>query len=109
MSASGWIGVDLDGTLAKYDGWKDGAIGEPVGEMLFRVRKWLADGVTVKCMTARASVPQEALNVRVWLDDLGLEAVEVTNVKDFAMIELWDDRAVCVEPNTGRIVGRNER
>jgi hypothetical protein len=105
MSASGWIGVDLDGTLAKYDGWKDGAIGEPVGEMLFRVRKWLSDGVRVKCFTARASVPEESAKVRAWLDSHGLEAVEVTNVKDFAMIELWDDRAVAVEPNTGRVLG----
>lgn len=109
MSVSGWIGVDLDGTLAKYDGWKDGAIGEPVPEMLFRVRKWLADGVRVKCMTARASDSAEVAKVRAWLDSHGLEAVEVTNVKDFAMVELWDDRAVCVEPNTGRIVGRNVR
>ena len=109
MSASGWIGVDLDGTLAKYDGWKDGAIGDPVPEMLFRVRKWLADGVAVKCMTARACVPEQVAAVRAWLDSHGLESVEVTNVKDFSMIELWDDRAVCVEPNTGRVVGRNGR
>ncbi len=26
---TGWIGVDLDGTLAKFDEW-DGDIGEPV-------------------------------------------------------------------------------
>ena len=109
MSVSGWIGVDLDGTLAQYDGWKDGAIGEPVGAMLFRVRKWLADGVQVKCMTARAGDLGEYDKVRAWLDSHGLEAVEVTNMKDFAMVELWDDRAVCVEPNTGRVVGRNER
>jgi hypothetical protein len=101
VTASGWIGVDLDGTLAVYDGWKDGAIGEPVPGMLFRVRKWLVDGVAVKCMTARASVPEEAAKVRAWLDSHGLEAVGVTDRKDFAMIELWDDRAVAVEPNKG--------
>ncbi len=27
--------------------------------------------------------------------------LEITNVKDFGMIELWDDRAVQVIPNTG--------
>lgn len=107
MSISGWIGVDLDGTLAHYEGWGDGSIGEPIGEMLFRVRKWIADGVTVKCMTARASDPSEAEKVRAWLDSHGLQEVSITNVKDFAMVELWDDRAVVVERNTGRVLGRN--
>ena len=37
MSLSGWIGVDLDGTLAEYHGWNGGAIGEPVPAMLARV------------------------------------------------------------------------
>lgn len=109
MSASGWIGVDLDGTLAVYDGWKDGAIGEPVPEMHFRVRKWLADGVAVRCMTARAGVPEEAAKVRAWLDAHGMSEVGITDRKDFAMIELWDDRAVAVEPNTGRVLGGGRR
>ncbi len=36
-SNSGWIGVDLDGTLAHYEGW-NGAnhIGEPLAPMLER-------------------------------------------------------------------------
>lgn len=105
MSASGWIGVDLDGTLAKYDSWRDGAIGEPVGEMLFRVRKWLEDGVEVRCMTARAGDLVEYDRTRAWLDFHGLQAVSITDRKDFAMIELWDDRAVAVEQNTGRVLG----
>ena len=29
----------------------------------------------------------------------------VTNIKDFAMVELWDDRCIRVEPNTGRVMG----
>jgi len=29
------------------------------------------------------------------------QVLEVTNVKDFGMIELWDDRAIQVESNTG--------
>lgn len=28
----------------------------------------------------------------------------ITNVKDYGCIEFWDDRAVQVEPNTGRRV-----
>jgi hypothetical protein len=101
--------VDLDGTLAVYDGWKDGLIGEPVPEMLFRVRKWLADGVMVRVVTARAGMPDEAAKVRAWLDSHELQAVAVTDRKDFAMIELWDDRAVAVEQNTGRVLGGGRR
>ena len=129
---SGWIGVDLDGTLAMYDGWKGPAlIGEPVPEMLFRVKKWLADGHTVKIFTARVSFPDvpiigkskeaaEALGrkieadiareaIRLWCKEhIGVE-LEITNVKDYGMIELWDDRAVQVEPNTGRPIGTSTR
>jgi hypothetical protein len=101
--------VDLDGTLAVYDGWKDGAIGEPVPEMLFRVRKWLADGVAVRVVTARAGVPEQVDAVRAWLDSLELHDVAITDRKDFAMIELWDDRAVAVEQNTGRVLGGGRR
>ena len=38
-AARSWIGVDLDGTLARYDGWRGlDRIGEPVPVMLARVR-----------------------------------------------------------------------
>jgi len=49
-----YIAVDLDGTLAKYDGWKDDLqIGEPVAPMVERVKGWLDEGIKVKIMTAR--------------------------------------------------------
>src|SRR4051812_46332497 len=98
---SGWIGVDLDGTLAHYDGWKNGKIGEPVPAMLARVHKWRAQGNTVKIFTARACTPELIPPIQEWLAKHGLAGLEVTNVKDFAMIELWDDRAVQVVPNKG--------
>ena len=45
MSNNGWIGVDLDGTLAYYDGWQGiDHIGEPILPMLNRVTKWLEQG-----------------------------------------------------------------
>lgn len=57
MSTSGWIGVDLDGTLAKYAGWVGpDHIGEPVALMLRRVKKWIEQGVDVRIFTARVSV-----------------------------------------------------
>lgn len=109
--SNGWIGVDLDGTLARYDGWQGHAhIGEAIPAMLARVREWCAAGQRVKIFTARVSGDQkEAQEVReavaVWLTKNGLPVLEVTCIKDFAMITLWDDRAVHVIPNTGEPLG----
>lgn len=98
----GWIGVDLDGTLACYDGWYGPAhIGEPIPAMMKRVKNWLEEGVEVRIFTARASVPAYIPFVRQWLEKQGLPALEVTNIKDFTMICLWDDRCVQVETNSG--------
>lgn len=105
---SGWIGVDLDGTLAHYDGWKGiEHIGAPIQPMLARVKTWLAEDKTVKIFTARVACAEpdrsEAVShIHDWLAKQGLPALDVTNVKDFGMVELWDDRAVQVEMNTGR-------
>jgi hypothetical protein len=98
-----WIGVDLDGTLAHYTGDKGpDYIGPPIPEMLDRVKKWLRDGQTVKIFTARASVTGDLAYVRQWLTTNGLPALEITCMKDYGLIEFWDDRAVEVIPNTGR-------
>lgn len=106
---SGWIGVDLDGTLAHYTGWKGAdQIGEPIPAMLDRVKRWLSEGRKVKLFTARASFPEQIPPVREWLDRHGLQEVEITNVKDFAMVALFDDRCVQVEMNTGRLIGVEE-
>jgi hypothetical protein len=70
--------------------------------MLERVRFWLKNGFTVKVFTARASIPEAIPPIKRWLAKHGLPELEITNVKDFAMVELWDDRAVQVVQNTGR-------
>ena len=47
--SGGWIGVDLDGTLAYYDYWRGPEhIGEPIPAMLERVQRWLAEGKDVR-------------------------------------------------------------
>ena len=105
----GWIGVDLDGTLAKYEGWSANhdQIGEPVPAMLRRVIDWLNNHEEVKIFTARASasgtdyVDQIRL-IEAWCEKHIGRKLPITNKKDFGMIELWDDRAVQVEMNTGR-------
>lgn len=110
----GWIGVDLDGTLAHYDGWKGiERIGEPVPLMLERVKTWLAEGREVRIFTARVGVakgrnPSEAMlarfHIQGWCSKhLGVE-LSITATKDMNMVELWDDRAVQVVPNTGQRV-----
>jgi hypothetical protein len=113
----GWIGVDLDGTLARYDEWVAwNVIGEPLEPMVRRVRGWLAEGHSVKIMTARVaacpgvcrltgvsfSEEDMTLAIQGWLLEHVGVALDVTCVKDVNMIELWDDRAVQVVPNTGR-------
>jgi hypothetical protein len=103
----GWIGVDLDGTLAYYDGWRgDFHIGAPVPAMLARVKVWISENKQVRIFTARASTdnPKVIEAIEEWcLLHLG-QVLPVTNQKDYQMIELWDDRCVPVEANTGRIL-----
>lgn len=100
---SGWIGVDLDATLAEYHGWNKGQIGELIPAMVSRVKKWISEGKTVKIFTARASEgdPEQISLIKAWCKFyIGVE-LEVTATKDYGMIELWDDRCVQVVPNTG--------
>jgi len=100
-----WIGVDLDGTLAEYHGWIGiHHIGKPIMPMVERVRLWIREGKKVKIFTARASEGPAAIEfIHAWLEKQGLPNLEVTNVKDFGMTELWDDRCVSVATNMGQI------
>lgn len=113
---AGWIGVDFDGTLAHYDRWRGlSHVGEPIKPMCDRVRAWLAEGKEVKIFTARISttdIPHEIVahqvrKIKTPIQNFCVrefaQTLEITNVKDFDMIELWDDRAVQVEKNTGLI------
>jgi len=109
---SGWIGVDLDGTLAHYDRWRgEMHIGEPVPEMLERVKRWLSEGRVVKIFTARVSTrdKQELTAVLGAINEWSAqhigEQLEVTCIKDYSMVCLYDDRVVQVETNTGKLIG----
>jgi hypothetical protein len=113
---SGWIGVDLDGTLARYDGWiHETHVGDPIPAMLERVRTWLDNGIEVRIVTARVAVDDVPIigdkarlssaeicrHIQDWTEKhLGVR-LPVTRKKDFGMVELWDDRCVQVIPNTG--------
>lgn len=115
-----WIGVDLDGTLAHYDGWKGvDHIGAPIEPMVKRVKQWLAEEKCVKIFTARmhhngendgnGGVIDALTPIQNWcMTHIG-QILPVTNIKDFGMIELWDDRCVQVIPNVGQPVDMNFR
>ena len=97
-----WIGVDLDGTLAHYEGWVSADhIGKPIPKMMERVKRWLLEGKRVKIFTARCAMPEQVIPISGWLRENGLPDLEVTNVKDQWMVELWDDRCIQVVRNTG--------
>lgn len=111
---NGWIGVDLDRTLAKrdHDGG-DNNPGAPIPAMVARVKKWLAEGRNVRILTARVaecadnpkgwvSPAEQRKDIEAWcLKHIG-QVLPVTSQKDYYMLELWDDVAVAVEENTGR-------
>jgi len=100
---NGWIGVDLDGTLAHYTSWKEQGnnLGAPIKPMVNRVRQWLAEGIDVRIFTARSG--QDEM-IQDWLLKAGLPRLRITNQKDPAMMALWDDRCVQVGHNTGEPV-----
>jgi hypothetical protein len=100
-----WIGVDLDGTLAVHEGWMSGGIGPANKPMLARVKEWIDAGREVRIFTARACDPAQIQAVKAWLHENGLGDLAVTNIKDFDMAELWDDKAIRVKRNTGHACG----
>lgn len=128
--SSGWIGVDLDGTLCEYHGWTKWCdFGAPIPAMVERVKGWLAAGKDVRVVTARVGLPlymgnaprfskmkrQQCRMTQEWYSDhemqLAIQRHLMPHVgsmlpvqcwKDLHMLELWDDRAVQVVCNTGR-------
>ncbi|WP_020588799.1 hypothetical protein [Desulfobacter curvatus] len=100
-----WYGVDLDGTLAVWNETSTlDRIGAPIPAMVDMVRRMVDNGIRVKIFTARACDPAQIQKIRAWMTRNGLPDLEITNVKDFYMERLYDDRAIRVERNTGRIL-----
>jgi hypothetical protein len=106
--------------------------GPPIPAMIARIRAWLEAGRTVRVVTARVGLPRLGLGSseprlskvrrntcyksgerfsdsemaeaiqRHLAPDLNGAILPVQCYKDLHMIELWDDRAVQVVPNTGQ-------
>ena len=117
--SEGWIGIDLDGTLAEYDGWKGVEhIGKPIPSMVKRVKAWIIEGKDVRIFTARVCMSQSKKDfttayeaIAAWCRKYIGKELKITAEKDWKMIKLWDDRCVSVIPNTGEIIplDSNER
>ena len=129
VEGKGWYGFDLDGTLAKYDGWKGiDHIGEPVKPMVELIKRMHDEGKVVKIMTARiaphkledGTVGESYITVpdgekgatrnyaHQFINDwchfnLGF-IPEIVYQKDHLMLELYDDRVKQVVPNEGWLV-----
>jgi len=72
--------------------------------MVGRVKKWLEDGENVEIFTARADNPKSIDVIKKWCKkNIGKE-LPVTNVKKPYFKEYWDDRAIRVEKDKGKIV-----
>lgn len=120
-----WIGVDLDATLAYYDGWKSPEhIGDPIPAMLDRVLKWIDQGKDVRIFTARIwplmfvraddnmnqfvganerehQAARSAVAIHLWCEKHLGKRLPITCAKDMAMSSCWDDRSVQIVANTG--------
>ena len=127
-----WIGVALDGTLAADNpcAFDMRTVGAPIAPMVDLVRQLLAQGWEVRVFTARvfplnrAVYPNDPLlintadvrqrecaaaiyAIRDWCAYHLGQVLPVTNVKDFGMVWMLDDRARGVVPNQGLLVGDN--
>ena len=113
-----WIGFDFDGVLVEHQ--KGNAsnclVGKSILSMCDRVREILREGRRVKIFTSRAATtgwPEEVRmkNLQVieeWSRKEFGFALEITAIKDRYLDFFYDDRALAVEKNTGKLVGPEE-
>ncbi len=98
--------VDLDGTLAEYTEWKgSNHIGKPIPLMVNKIKGWIAEGIEVIIFTARADDPDNIPPIEEWLNDNGLPNLDITNIKTPNINRIYDDRAIQVSKNTGKVLG----
>lgn len=88
-TGKGWYGFDLDGTLAKYDGWKGiDSIGAPVAPMVKLIRQMHDEGKVVKIMTARVA-PKEKPETKPNPYRTGNWCIQEPDVQTWALKDEW--------------------
>lgn len=106
--------VDLDATLAFFSKWRGANyIGDPIPDMVDKVKKWIANGDEVTIFTARLGpaddfVPESQkgiakLAIENWCKTHIGQILPVTGEKGFFDIG-YDDRICHIIPNTGLTV-----
>jgi hypothetical protein len=107
------VAVDFDGTLAEYEKWEGPTVlGEPIPEMVNKIKQLLSEGVPVVIFTARVnpsdanpddalSATQSYLAIADWCQKVFGELLPITHEKSRQFTEIWDDRAKQVFENTG--------
>ena len=112
----GWIGVDFDGTLAvaaddmDYDGAE---VGDPIWDMVNRVKALLEEGQPVRIFTARVwtdgsdernvIADRNRKAIEDWCRDFIGQVLPVTCEKDHQLLSIYDDRARQAERNVGEL------
>jgi hypothetical protein len=108
VEKKGWVGFDLDGTLAEnYERGKFDAnkVGAPIQPMVDLAKKYIAEGYDVRLFTAR----DPHIAIRRWMrKNLGV-VLPITNIKGKGLICLYDDRAVHVPANSGTFNKEDEK
>jgi hypothetical protein len=99
----GYIAFDFSGTLAKHKDQTTDKFqpGEPVPDMIKIAKAFLDKGYKVKILTVHGGKPDDVKTIQAWSQKNIGQKLEVTNVKQHGLIQLWDDRAIRVERNKG--------
>lgn len=107
------IAVDLDRTLAYYDGWRGPLhIGHPIPAMVRCVQEHLMKGDTVTIFSARihddpktgVTADQIKTAISDWSENAVGVRLDATNIKLHTFDRIYDDIAIQVVPNKGRRV-----
>ena len=101
---------DLDGTIAEYNGWDkaDGhRIGNPIPAIIKVIKDLRAKGERCVIFSARATVPEARSYIEAYcLEHIG-EILPMQNTKTLDIVQIWDDRAISVQHNTGKWLDAN--
>ena len=106
-----WYAFDLDKTLAEYPPKNGETIGAPIPNIVRVLKKYIREGKDCRIFTARVGPDKSAFEINQfkydldrWLQKNVGTTLVATCEKDHLVMEIWDDRAKQVVPNTGEIL-----